>query len=268
MSEQHPCSVVALAYASARRMKLVDEVATEQFGIGFDQMVEQAARAVVAASARLLGGMHQLVGRRVLIMCGPGHNGTGGLASVRHLITAGCEVSVLATRAWQDGDEVTQAHGRIVESLEVPVWPATTGVISAVLERSGPWDLVIDALVGYSGKGTPKGVVRRVVEAFEEVIVPTIALDVPTGVSATNGRCGSLRIRPTATVTLGVPKRGMLTARGWFACGAIWVATLGLPEAVWRAAEVEGDLPVFEADGLVALDASALDELDEEEEEE
>ena len=248
---------VAWANVTADWMAEVDRVATEVHGIGIDQMVEHAGRALVSGVTRLLGGPVSLAGVRVLVLAGPGHNGAGGLAAVRRLVTAEAEVGVVLTRMEDELSEAAQTHATIARSLEVPVWPGAGMGLSAAFAGSGMWDVVIDALLGYSQRGVPHGMVRDLLEALEAVDAQVLSLDVPTGMHPTTGRTGAVRARAHATVTLGVPKIGMFGVDGRHACGQLWVATLGLPEIVWRTAGIVGELPPFEVDGLWALPEDA-----------
>ena len=48
-------------------------------------------------------------------------------------------------------------------------------------------DLVIDAVVGYSLRGAPRGAVMALVRAAGAATAPVLSLDIPSGVDADSG---------------------------------------------------------------------------------
>ena len=73
-------------------------------------------------------------------------------------------------------------------------------------------DLVIDALVGYGLAGPPVGIAAAATELAVACKKPILALDVPTGVNAATGEVSSPAIRAMTTLTLDLPKRGVVEA--------------------------------------------------------
>ena len=70
---------------------------------------------------------------------------------------------------------------------------------------------------------------------------PVLSLDVPTGFSASSGTTASPHITAAATVTLGLPKAGLV---GNAATGRLYLADISVPPVVWAdmALEVPRDL--------------------------
>ncbi len=48
-------------------------------------------------------------------------------------------------------------------------------------------DLVIDALIGYGLESNPRGWSAKVIKQINMLDIPIVALDVPSGLDATNG---------------------------------------------------------------------------------
>src|SRR5262249_35720392 len=66
-----------------------------------------------------------------------------------------------------------------------------------------------------------------------------VSVDVPSGLDADSGHATGACVRATVTVTLGLPKPGLLTAEGPDHAGEVWVADIGVPFEAYRAIGVE-----------------------------
>src|SRR3984957_8666978 len=75
---------------TADEMRTADRVTTERFRISSLELMEHAGRAVARFILRELPHC-----RHIVVLCGKGNNGGDGLVAARHLVEAGCTVSVL-----------------------------------------------------------------------------------------------------------------------------------------------------------------------------
>ena len=107
---------------TADEMRITDKVTTDRFGISSLELMEHAG----SATARfILRELPQC--RRIVVLCGRGNNGGDGLVAARHLVEAGCAVSVVIL-----GDP-TAAHGEVKVNLgRLPVTPIV------IEEEAGP----------------------------------------------------------------------------------------------------------------------------------
>lgn len=62
---------------------------------------------------------------------------------------------------------------------------------------------------------------------------PVLALDVPSGLDATSGTVWEPCIRATATMTLALPKRGLLAPGARGAVGELYLADIGVPPQLY-----------------------------------
>ena len=76
--------------ATAAQMAEVDRVASEQFDVPLDALMESAARQIAAATRAMLGGV---AGRRIAAVTGSGNNGGDALGALRHLRAWGADVA-------------------------------------------------------------------------------------------------------------------------------------------------------------------------------
>ena len=185
------------------------------------KLMEKAglAAAHVAAEKLLTRNMN-----KVLILAGPGNNGGDALVAARYL------------KQWQF--VVTLVFTGIRERLSndaqqaLDAWLTIGGEINSQLPTNEKWDAVIDGLFGI-GLGQPKarnldGKYLDLVNTVNEMNLPVLSLDVPSGLGSDNGCVYGTAVRATLTVTFIGLKPGLLANDGPENCGEIIVHELEL----------------------------------------
>jgi NAD(P)H-hydrate epimerase len=219
---------VKIPALTTQQMVEIDRLMVDEFGITLIQMMENAGRNLADLARRMLGG--DVRGKRVAVICGAGNNGGGGLVAARHLHNWGAEV-LYEVIANPDRVKETPAHQlRILEAMGLK----NDGVINL-----GEVDLVIDALIGYGLIGDPRGPVTDWIEHINASNRPVLALDTPSGVDTTRGIPGNPCIRATATLTLALPKIGLLTPEAQPYVGELYLADIGVPPELYRRLGIE-----------------------------
>jgi NAD(P)H-hydrate epimerase len=105
-------------------------------------------------------------------------------------------------------------------------------------------DLIVDALIGYGLRSTPRGRTAELIAWANDSELPILALDVPSGLNATTGDAHDICIRAMTTVTLALPKTGLRTPQ----VGDLWLADIGIPKAAFERAGVSYADPFGERD--------------------
>jgi hypothetical protein len=85
-----------------------------------------------------------------------------------------------------------------------------------------------------------------------------ISVDVPSGLDADTGQVPGACVSAAVTVTLGLPKPGLLTGRGTEVAGEVWIADIGIPFEAYRAAGIEVPAHLFSMHDRVQLSALRL----------
>ncbi|MEE9124681.1 MAG: NAD(P)H-hydrate epimerase, partial [candidate division NC10 bacterium] len=91
-------------------------------------------------------------------------------------------------------------------------------------------DFILDALIGYSLRAAPRGVAAELIRWSNGTKAPILALDVPSGVDSTTGHAEGDFINARWTMTLALPKTGLLPERS----GNLFLADIGIPEETYR----------------------------------
>ena len=90
--------------------------------------------------------------------------------------------------------------------------------------------LIIDALIGYSLSGAPRGHVRELIDWANESGGPILSLDLPSGLDATSGSTEGAHVVADSTLTLALPK----TSLNAESVGDLMLADIGIPAETYR----------------------------------
>ncbi|MFL6193163.1 MAG: NAD(P)H-hydrate dehydratase [Thermoanaerobaculia bacterium] len=235
---------------SAEAMREVDRVAIEELGIPSLVLMENAAIGVVEAVGEAFGEAES-----VAIFCGPGNNGGDGLAVARHLSVRGWEIRVLLVTGGHElsGDAAIQLG--ICRKAEIPILEVTTPKdLAGAVEAAAECDLVIDALFGIGLTRPLDGLFADVVEAINDLPSPCVAVDLPSGLAASEALPIGPHVEADLTVTFAAPKVAHVFPPAADAVGEMVVTDLGIPgRLVEEAEEADGDLHLLMGEELADL---------------
>ncbi len=193
----------------------------EDLGITLGRMMENAGRSLALLARNLLGGDAR--GRHVRVLAGPGGNGGGGMVAARHLAVAGAKVDAWLGAPCEQLAPVPAAQFAILRKMGVPT--------AFGAEPPGEPELVLDALLGYSQAGAPRGEAARLIAWTSGRRV--LALDGPSGLELSTGRLHESHVRAEATLTLALPKEG-LRGQGGGAVGDLFLGDISVPPDVYQ----------------------------------
>jgi len=126
------------------------------------------------------------------------------------------------------GPAAEQAQALRALGVEIASKPDFSGV-----------QLVVDALLGTGLSRPAEGLIAEWIEAINASGRRVVSVDVPSGLDADSGLATGACVRATVTVTLGLPKPGLLAADGPVHAGDVWVADIGVPLEAYAAIGVE-----------------------------
>ena len=216
----------------------------ESAGTALATLMDAAGRAVAEVLARrhperLAGG--------VVIAAGAGNNGGDGWVAARVLHRLG--VPVFVTPAAGDLSPLNRQVRGTAEAEGV-----------RLVEPDGPWPaaaLCVDALLGTGAKGVLRPPLRALVDRINDLAIPVLAVDGPTGIDLETGVSSGVSVTAQTTVTFGGLRRGHLLARE--DCGDVIVVDIGhpAPDPAWpifltdlEAARAQGRLGARDHKGI------------------
>lgn len=206
-------------------MREVDRIAMEETGPNLFQMMENAGRNLALLAIEVLGRGWEKA--KIITLAGGG-NGGGGICASRHLANRNAKVKLCLADPNHLGE---------VPSLQRQIFGFTSGEeIAATSLRDQPADLILDALIGYGLKSAPQGPAAELIRwanqtsQTSQTSASILALDLPSGVNATTGEALGDVINARWTMTLALPKTGLLPEN----TGELFLADIGIPEGTYR----------------------------------
>ncbi len=169
-------------------------------GVAGPVLMEAAGRAVAEAVLR------RWPGAPVAVLCGPGNNGGDGFVAARYLVAAGSPVrlGLLGERSRPfAGDSPAQAAALWTGAIE-PLTPA-------LLDGAA---VAVDAVFGAGLARPVDGMAASVIAALAAGDVPSVAVDVPSGLDGATGEVRGVVAKAAVTVTFFRKKPGHLLLPG------------------------------------------------------
>jgi NAD(P)H-hydrate epimerase len=212
-----------LPVLTTKQMVEVDRLMINEWGIALAQMMENAGRNFAELARRHLGGT--VKGSKVVFLCGTGNNGGGGMNAARHLHNWGAQVYVILAGNEAKLKEIPALQWKTLQKL---------GITGSTVKLSDT-DLIMDAMLGYSAKGDPRPPLANWIHRANESKLPILSLDSPSGLDTTTGIPGAPCISASSTLTLALPKSGLLTPRAKSFVGDLYLADIGVPPELYAA---------------------------------
>ncbi|MBI3124028.1 MAG: NAD(P)H-hydrate epimerase [Ignavibacteriales bacterium] len=220
---------IVVPAVTGEQMLEVDRIAVEETGPNLFQMMENAGRNLCLLTFDTLGSNWR--DANIVVLAGTGGNGGGGICAARHLANHGANVKVCITQP-EKLKEVTAYQLKILRSTNVKI------ISVEELQNENP-DLIIDAIIGYNLVGEPKGKSLDLIKWASQNLGIIISLDIPSGINSTTGETACNYIKPDLTLTLALPKTGLLPAL----TGELYLADIGIPKKVYQMLNINYQQP-------------------------
>lgn len=205
---------------TAAEMREADRRCIEELGLPGVVLMNNAGQAVFS----------ELAGGPVGIVCGKGNNGGDGYVVARLCRAAGWDTRVVLVA---EPDSITgdaavflKAYENLGGTLTSAVTPESA---ASAVKALGDCAVLVDALLGTGVQGEVRGAIRAAIEAWP-LSVPTLAVDLPSGLHADTGEVCGCCVRATTTVTFQFAKQGLTKPGAAEYVGRLVVADIGIPE--------------------------------------
>jgi len=199
---------------NSEEMKRCDLTTIEKIGMPSMVLMERAALSVIEELASF-----DLT--KVLIVCGSGNNGADGYAVARFLHLQKIAVDILFIGNEQKRSPENNQQKKIAEYY---------GVKSVKDIEQNQYTTIIDALFGIGLSQPLSGKYAEVITKINQMNVEVLSVDVPSGISADNGKVMGCGIKATKTVTFAFNKVGLVLYPGAAYAGMVKVKDIGITE--------------------------------------
>ncbi len=201
----------------SKQMKLIDEYAIQTIKIPQAVLMERAAKAIVDVMVNQIKKSD-----RILVVCGPGNNGGDGIAAGRILYLQGYQVAILFL-----GDETKTSEG-FRSQMKIAM---ELGMTKEHHNNLHEYNIIIDAIFGVGLARSVTGLQEEIIHRINSMDCFVFSVDMPSGISAENGKILNTAIQADATITFGQQKLGLLLYPGADYAGVITVADIGFPDS-------------------------------------
>ncbi|XP_007892352.1 NAD(P)H-hydrate epimerase [Callorhinchus milii] len=197
-----------LRYLGQEEAQAIDQELFEEYKFSVDQLMELAGLSCASAVAKTYPPNSLLrQPATILVLCGPGNNGGDGLVCARHLKLFGYEPVIFYPK--RPSKALFQSLTIQCEKMDIPFLtqlPAEASVIDEL------YNLVVDAIFGFSFRGEVREPFASVISTLEKVTVPIASVDIPSGWDVEKGSITG--IQPDLLVSLTAPKKSARYFRG------------------------------------------------------
>ncbi|MCF2647774.1 NAD(P)H-hydrate dehydratase [Niallia circulans] len=197
---------------NSEEMKRCDVTTIQKIGMPSMVLMERAALSVVEE-------LDSFDLTRVLVVCGSGNNGADGYAVARLLHLQNIKVDVLFV-----GDE----QKRTTENKQQQKIAEYYGVSSVKKIENNPYTTIVDALFGIGLSRPLSGKYLEIIEQVNQAEGEILSVDIPSGISADNGKVMGNAIKATRTVTFAFRKLGLVLYPGADYAGVVKVKDIGI----------------------------------------
>lgn len=203
-------------------MQKADTHTIENIGIPSMVLMERAALKTVEIMEREQINLHN-----ALLVCGSGNNGGDGFAIARLLMEKGYTPTVVFAGKEQSLSAQCRLQKEIIEKL---------GIVPCTEILPDEYTVVIDALFGVGLSREIQGHYAEIIEQMNQIQAEKVAVDIPSGIHAGNGRVMGTAFQAELTVTFACEKLGCVLYPGKNYAGKVIPAEIGICTEIFKEA--------------------------------
>ncbi|KAJ1901454.1 hypothetical protein LPJ66_000782 [Kickxella alabastrina] len=180
-----------IKYLGQKAAQLVDVDLMSKHGYAIEQLMELAGFSVAQSIAK------EYPAGKVLLCIGPGNNGGDGLVAARHLKHFGYKTSL-----YYPVQPAKDLYKNLLHQCDIHHIPVVTDLTTEAKSS----DLIVDAIFGFSFKGSVRAPFDQALDILRGVNTPIVSVDIPSGWDVEHGDVQGVGLRPDMLVSLTVPK--------------------------------------------------------------
>lgn len=217
---------------TSSQMRSLDTRAIKEFGIIGPILMENAGLEI---AKEILHRFPKIADENIVIVAGKGNNGGDGFVVARHLYNRGAKPHVLLLSPKKEVKGDAGLNLSIIDKM---------GIAVTEIESEDEWSrekanleqasLIIDAIFGTGLTEPAKGFYALVIEDINQVEAFTVAVDIPSGLSADSFQVIGPCVRADLTVTMAAPKIAHVFAPSEEWMGELAVADISMPPLLFK----------------------------------
>ena len=206
---------------SKSQAKELDAFAMKKRGISGELLMKNAGRAIAGLAFELTASE---LNPTIAVICGKGNNGGDGFSASWFLKKWGRDIHVFSM-----GEESTIKGDAKHFYSELKECGASVKFNKRPPSGLSSFSVIIDAVLGSGVKGKIRPDITPWIQWINKQDSRIISADIPSGLDADKGSINPSCVQADKTVTMGLPKLGMLIHKGPEMSGEIVTADIGFP---------------------------------------
>ncbi|SDW05379.1 NAD(P)H-hydrate epimerase [Lachnospiraceae bacterium KHCPX20] len=204
-----------LAILDAQEMQKADQYTQDTLKVSGLVLMEKAALALLSYIRETYEGAG-----RIGILCGSGNNGGDGLALARLLTDEKIDVTVFLVGNPSHFSASARIQYEAAVAYQIP--------FAKTIQELETCDVFVDAMLGTGADRPLTGQYLEAVRWLNASGRPVVAVDLPTGISASSGQVLGEAVLCSDTVTFGFYKIGQILYPGRSYCGKLQRRRIGI----------------------------------------
>ncbi|MDD4870839.1 MAG: NAD(P)H-hydrate dehydratase [Kiritimatiellae bacterium] len=217
---------------TSAQMRELDNRMIKEFGVPGEVLMERAGTGVadiVHCLARVSGYAKPFVH----LFAGRGNNGGDAFVAARCLKEQDVDVDVWLAGAAEElgGDALKHLNKMKSAGISLKELPTIEDWENIPASYRGT-DIVVDGILGTGITGPARGPAARAIQYINALSERSlvVSIDVPSGLNSDTGKAEGGAVRADVTVTMGLPKTGLLEPCAIDFVGTLEVVDLGIPD--------------------------------------
>jgi len=209
---------------SATEMRELDR-RTIEAGTPGEELMRRAGQSIADIAGDILAGRG---GNSILLIAGTGNNGGDVFAAATELSKTDTDIEVWICGSQNQIKGDAQIH--LKKMVRAGIVPKEVHSTKDLFPKIWP-GLIVDGLLGTGSKGTPRGFMGLLIEWINTEAQHTfvLSIDIPSGMDADSGIAAGPAVKASLTVTIGLPKTGLIRPEALPYVGSVEVVDIGIP---------------------------------------
>jgi hydroxyethylthiazole kinase-like uncharacterized protein yjeF len=261
---------------STDEIRQLDRTTIVKYKVSGSCLMERAGKGVADGVIRLFKE-YGLTDKKVLLVAGHGNNGGDAFVAARFLKEDGFAVQVLLAgeKSKLRGDalghfkKMTQSKVAFREIKTEKQWDELTAAVNLVgsplvgdrlkmgTRKRGPYiyfgGVIIDGILGTGLEGKARGVAASAIRFINALSKKSlvVAIDIPSGLNSDTGLAEGEAVHADLTITIGLPKKGLIEQSALEYVGRLEVVDIGFPASL--VGKIKSDIELITASDLTGL---------------
>ena len=211
---------------TSQQMREIDRKAIEENKLSGLALMENAGLRIFQSLKNIYTDLRL---KKIIIFSGSGNNGGDGFVVARRLYDFGVKAKVFLLAPFNKIKGEAGENLNIIDKMGVELIEAETVKLEEIQKATQNSDLIIDAILGTGLQGRVIGLKAKIINLINLAGKEVVAIDVPSGLNVDTGKIVGPCIKATHTITLALPKIGLMLFPGTNYAGKVTVEDIGIP---------------------------------------